>query len=54
MKRLKYLARVVQQLGLRAFRADSESSIFGRETKIPQAKWHSQKKKKKKELKINK
>ena len=44
MKCLKYLAQVVQQLGLGAFRADSEGSIPRQETKIPQATWHGQNK----------
>ena len=41
---------VVQWLGLCAFTAEGQGSVPGQGTKIPQAKWHGQKKKKKKKL----
>ena len=40
-------------MGLCAFTAEGQGSVPGQGTKIPQAKWHGQKKKKKKNFIMN-
>ena len=49
-KKQKENSLAVQWLGLRAFTAEGADSIPGRGTKIPQATWRSQQKRKKKDI----